>query len=69
MDIVGTFVLITVMSLETMGGIGGGGVVIVLIQHLLYFELKEAIAISGFSMFTCALTRYIITLDKRHPEK
>ena len=66
MDIVGTFVLITVMSLAR---IGGGGVVIVLIQHLLYFELKEAIAISGFSMFTCALTRYIITLDKRHPEK
>ena len=25
MDIVGTFVLITVMSLATMGGIGGGG--------------------------------------------
>ena len=52
-----------------MGGIGGGGVVIVLIQRLLYFELKEAIAISGFTIFTCSLTRYIITLDKRHPEK
>ena len=69
MDVVGTFVLSTIVSIATMGGIGGGGIVIVLIQRLLYFELKEAIAISGFTIFTCSLTRYIITLDKRHPEK
>jgi len=69
MDIVGTFVLVVIMALATMGGIGGGGVVVLLIQRLLYFELKEAIALSGFSIFTCAVTRYIITLDSRHPEK
>lgn len=32
MDVVGTFVLIVIMALATMGGIGGGGVVILLIQ-------------------------------------
>ena len=69
MDIVGTLVLVLIMALATMGGIGGGGVVVLLIQRLLYFELKEAIALSGFSIFTCAVTRYIITLDTRHPEK
>lgn len=69
MDAVGTFVLIVIMALATMGGIGGGGVVVLLIQRLLYFSLKESIALSGFSIFTCAVTRYIITLDQRHPEK
>jgi len=69
MDVVGTFVLIVIMALATMGGIGGGGVVVLLIQVLLYFELKEAIALSGFSIFTCGVTRYIITLSTRHPEK
>ena len=32
MDVVGTFVLIVIMALATMGGIGGGGVVVLLIQ-------------------------------------
>ena len=63
MDVVGTFVLIIIMSIANMGGIGGGGVVIVLIQRLLYFELKESIAISGFSVFTSSVTRYILTLN------
>lgn len=31
MDVVGTFVLIVIMALATMGGIGGGGVVVLLI--------------------------------------
>jgi hypothetical protein len=31
MDIVGTFVLVVIMALATMGGIGGGGVVVLLI--------------------------------------
>ena len=69
MDVVGTFVLIVIMALATMGGIGGGGVVVLLIQVLLYFDLKGAIALSGFSIFTCSVTRYIITRDQRHPEK
>jgi hypothetical protein len=61
MDFFGTFVLILIMALATMGGIGGGGVVVLIIQTLLYFDLKEAIALSGFSIFTCGVTRYFIT--------
>jgi len=32
MDFIGTFTLIVLMALATMGGIGGGGVVVLLIQ-------------------------------------
>ena len=31
MDFIGTFVLIIIMALATMGGIGGGGVVVLII--------------------------------------
>jgi uncharacterized membrane protein YfcA len=69
MDIVGTLVLILIMTLATMGGIGGGGVVVFLIKYLLFFSLKEAVALSNFSIFTCSVMRYFLTADKRHPEK
>jgi uncharacterized membrane protein YfcA len=69
MDFFGTLILILIMALATMGGIGGGGVVVLIIQTLLYFDLKEAIALSGFSIFTCAVTRYFITYSQKHPEK
>ena len=46
MDYLGTFVLVLIMTLATMGGIGGGGVVDFLIKYLLYFNLKEAVALS-----------------------
>lgn len=36
---------------------------------MLFFELKQAIALSGFSICTCSLARYIITFDQKHPEK
>ena len=31
--------------------------------------MKQAIALSGFTIFTCGVTRYIITLKAKHPEK
>lgn len=37
MDAVGTFVIIFMMALATMGGIGGGGVIVLLITELLSF--------------------------------
>lgn len=62
-------VLILIMTLATMGGIGGGGVVVFLIKYLLFFSLKEAVALSNFSIFTCSVMRYFLTASKRHPEK
>lgn len=68
-DIVGTVILIIIMTLATMGGIGGGGVVVLLIRYTLFFSLKEAVALSGFSIFTCSVARFFLTWSKRHPEK
>lgn len=69
MDGVGTVVLVVIMALATMGGIGGGGVVVLLIQLTLFFDFKEATALSGFSILTCSITRFIITINQKHPEK
>jgi uncharacterized membrane protein YfcA len=69
MDAVGTFVLVIIMTLSTMGGIGGGGVVVFLIKYLLFFSLKEAVALSNFSIFSCSVARFFLTWSKRHPEK
>ena len=33
------------------------------------FDTKNAIAVSNFTIFTCSVTRYLYTLDKKHPVK
>ena len=57
------------MTLSTMGGIGGGGAVVPFTMMFFSFTTKEAIAISGFSIFLCSLARYICTYNDKHPEK
>ena len=57
------------MMLCTIGGIGGGGAVVPLLMSFFKFETKEAIAISGFSIFVCSLTRYIFNYRQKHPFK
>jgi hypothetical protein len=57
------------MTLSTMGGIGGGGAVVPFTMMFFSFTTKEAIAISGFSIFVCSLARYIYTYNDKHPEK
>ena len=68
-ELLGLFVLIVLMTLSTMGGIGGGGAVVPFTMMFFGFTTKEAIAISGFSIFLCSLSRYIYTYDDKHPEK
>lgn len=69
LEIAGTFVLSMIMALCTMAGIGGGGVTVPLIQNLFQFSLKKAIALSGFSIFVCSVTRFIVNFKQKHPEK
>lgn len=52
-----------------MGGIGGGGVVVPFTMSFFGMTTKEAIAISGFSIFCSALVRYIYQFKDHHPEK
>lgn len=57
------------MTLSTMGGIGGGGAVVPFIILFFDFQTKEAIALSGFSILLCSVSRYFYTLSGKHPEK
>jgi uncharacterized membrane protein YfcA len=43
-----------------MSGLGGGGITIPILIYFFKFETKEAIAISGFTIFIGSLTRFII---------
>jgi len=57
------------MALSTMAGVGGGGVVVPLSMIFFGFTTKEAIAVSGFIVFGCSLTRYIFSFAEKHPFK
>lgn len=68
-EIVGTFVLTTLMALSVMAGIGGGGIVVPMLMAFYSLGTKESIAISGFTIFTGAITRYVVTWTHKHPTK
>ena len=62
-------VLTVLIALANVGGIGGGGLIIPIIMAFFSFSTKEAIAISGFTIFTGSVARYIYAYNQRHPEK
>ena len=58
------------MLLSNVGGIGGGGIAIPMVQIFFgWSDLKKAIAISSFSIFISTLTRFFYNWKERHPEK
>lgn len=57
------------IALANVGGVGGGGLIIPIIMALFSFHTKEAIAISGFTIFTGSVARFIYSYNQRHPEK
>eukprot|EP00347_Sterkiella_histriomuscorum_P013136 403365874 len=69
LEFMGLFLLIVIMSLSTMAGIGGGGVVIPFCMTFFSFETKNAIALSGLTILSCSITRYIVSINERHPER
>ena len=66
-EIVGTVVLTILMALSVMAGIGGGGIVVPMLMAFYSLDTKSSIAISGFTIFTGAITRYIVTWTHEHP--
>lgn len=68
-EFTGLLILSVAIALSNMGGIGGGGVVVPFTMSFFGFSTKEAIAISGFSIFCSALVRYFYQFHDRHPEK
>ena len=69
MEFIGLFLLIVVMSISTVGGIGGGGIVIPFCMTFFGFSTKGAIALSGFTIFTCSVARFLFNINEKHPEK
>ncbi len=69
LEVVGTIVMMVLMSLCTMAGVGGGGVTVPLILVFFNFELKRCTAISGASILACSAARYIVNFKQKHPEK
>lgn len=68
-EITGTVVLTILMALAVMSGIGGGGIIVSLLMVFYQLDTKAAIAVSGFTILTGSLARYIITINARHPHK
>ena len=69
MEILGLCTLALMMCLSTMGGIGGGGVVVPLLQTFFQFQLKEATTLSGFLIVMCQIVRFIYNFRLKHPQK
>ena len=68
-EIGGTVVLTILMAMAVMSGIGGGGIIVPLLMIFYSLETKAAVAVSGFTILTGSITRYITTYNERHPNK
>ena len=69
LEIEGSVVLMILMTLAVISGIGGGGIVVPLLMTYYELEMKQAIAVSGFTILTGSIARYFSTINNRHPEK
>jgi uncharacterized membrane protein YfcA len=68
-EIWGTAVLTILMALAVMSGIGGGGIIVPLLTMFYNLETKAAIAVSGFTILTGSITRFLTTFSDKHPSK
>lgn len=57
------------MSLSVMAGVGGGGIIVSFIMVFCNLDIKDAVAISGFTILVGSLTRFAMTYHERHPFK
>lgn len=65
----GLFVLSALVGMANVGGIGGGGITVPLVAICWGFSTREAIALSGATIFWGSIVRFFWSLDKKHPEK
>lgn len=61
-EFIGLALLTMVTSISTVGGIGGGGLVIPFCMTFFGFQTKNAIALSGFTIFSCSVVRFLFFL-------
>ena len=58
-EFIGLIILPILLAFANVGGIGGGGLIIPITMALFRFSTKEAIALSGFTILTGAIVRWI----------
>ena len=68
-ELIGLIVMACLLALANIGGVGGGGLIIPIIMAFFTFDTKEAIAISGCTIFTGSIARFVYSWNQRHPEK
>lgn len=68
-EIYGTIVLTVMMCLAVVSGIGGGGIVVPLLMVFYQQTTKKAVAVSGLTILSGSICRYITTMNNRHPDK
>jgi uncharacterized membrane protein YfcA len=52
-----------------MAGVGGGGIIVSFIMVFCKLDIKDAVAISGFTILVGSLSRFAMTYSERHPNK
>lgn len=65
----GDFIFAIVMALCNIGGIGGGGIHIPMIEVFYGFPTKQAVAISSATIVMSATTKYLYYWKQRNPNK
>ena len=58
-EFAGIIIMTFLLALANVGGIGGGGLIIPVTMALFTFTTKEAIALSGFTIFTGSVARFL----------
>ena len=66
-EIIGLVIIFLTSALSNAGGVGGGGLVIPILLLMFKFYTHEAIPISKLTIFTGALTSFIISFGQLHP--
>lgn len=68
-EFIGFIVLPALVGMANVGGIGGGGLTVPLVKICWGFLTKQAIAISGTSIFVGSFIRFFYSQNKKHPDK
>lgn len=66
-EFAGTIILPCFLALCSVAGIGGSAVEIPLFEAFFDFNNRTSIALTGFCVMLCALTRYLVDFKKKHP--
>jgi hypothetical protein len=69
LEFVGIFSIILIMALTNAGGIGGGSMTLPTYMIFFAFDSHQIVPLANFTNFIAAMTRFLINMKKKHPEK